>query len=80
MVPSEAIVSDRDGLNAAVYDDGVARLRPLEIAADNGAEVEIRKGLNPGDRVVLNPPANLTDGMRVRLEKETRSAEDGGRR
>jgi hypothetical protein len=29
--------------------------------------VEIREGLAPGERVVLNPPAALVDGGRVRL-------------
>jgi multidrug efflux pump subunit AcrA (membrane-fusion protein) len=33
---------------------------------DDGAQVEVRDGLRPGDRIILNPPANLVDGMQVR--------------
>jgi RND family efflux transporter MFP subunit len=65
VIPSEAIVFDRNGISAAVFDNGVARLRHLDIAVDEGAQVEVRAGLNAGDRVILNPPVNLADGMRV---------------
>ena len=36
-VPSQALVFDKDGLQAAVYQDGVARMRHLDVAADNVA-------------------------------------------
>jgi RND family efflux transporter MFP subunit len=67
VVPSTAIIFDRNGLSASVYEDGVAHLRKLDIVTDNGAEVEVRGGLQGGDRVILNPPADLSDGMHVRL-------------
>jgi len=74
VIPSEAIVFDRNGINAAVFDNGVARMRRLDIAADEGAQVELRAGLNPGERVILNPPVNLVDGMRVREPEQPEAA------
>jgi RND family efflux transporter MFP subunit len=65
MVPSEAVIFDQNGLSAAVYENGAARLRHLDLAADDGAQVEVRAGLRPGDQLILNPPIGLTDGMRV---------------
>ncbi|MBO0710664.1 MAG: efflux RND transporter periplasmic adaptor subunit [Acetobacteraceae bacterium] len=65
VVPSPALLAGEDGLTAAVYEAGVARLRHLELAADNGATVEVRSGLRPGEHVILNPPIGVTDGMRV---------------
>ncbi len=65
-VPSQAVIFDKDGLQAAVFENGVARLRHLDVAADNGATVEVRGGLQPGDQLILNPPIGITDGMRVR--------------
>jgi len=65
VLSSDAVVFDKSGLFAAVYDNGVIHLRHLDLAADDGAQVEVRSGLKPGDRVVLNPPAELSDGMRV---------------
>ena len=65
VLPSNAVVFDKRGLSAAVYADGAIHLRHLDLAADDGAQVEVRDGLKPGDRVVVNPPAELADGMRV---------------
>jgi len=64
-VPSQAVIFDKDGLSAAVVADGKVQFRKLELDADNGADVEVRAGLLPGDRVILSPPVNLTDGMQV---------------
>jgi multidrug efflux pump subunit AcrA (membrane-fusion protein) len=66
IVPSEAIIFNQDGLNAAIVENGHATLRRLTVLHDDGAQVEVRDGLRPGDRIILNPPANLVDGMQVR--------------
>jgi RND family efflux transporter MFP subunit len=65
LIPSQAVIFNKDGLSAAVVSNGKVELRKLELEADNGANVEVRIGLRPGDRVILSPPANLADGMRV---------------
>jgi RND family efflux transporter MFP subunit len=65
-VPSQAVIFDKDGLQAAVDESGVARIRHLDVAADNGGTVDVRGGLKAGDRLILNPPIGVTDGMRVR--------------
>jgi RND family efflux transporter MFP subunit len=65
-VPSQALIFDKDGLQAAVYENGVARLRHLDVAADDGRTVDVRAGLQAGDHLILNPPIGVTDGMRVR--------------
>jgi RND family efflux transporter MFP subunit len=67
-VPSQALIFDKDGLQAVVYQNGVARLRHLDVAADDGRTVDVRAGLQPGDRLILNPPIGVTDGMRVRTQ------------
>jgi RND family efflux transporter MFP subunit len=69
-IPSQAVIFNKDGLLAAVVDDaGKVRLRKLNIEYDNGADVEVRDGLKPGDKVVLNPPANIGDGMSVNIKE-----------
>ncbi|MGB8277918.1 MAG: efflux RND transporter periplasmic adaptor subunit [Methylovirgula sp.] len=64
-VPAQAVIFNKDGLSAAVDEDGMVRLRHLDVLADDGAEVEVRAGLNPNDQIILNPPIGATDGMRV---------------
>ena len=65
LIPSQAVIFNKDGLSAAVVSNGKVELRKLELEADNGLNVEVRVGLRPGDRVILSPPANIADGMRV---------------
>jgi RND family efflux transporter MFP subunit len=65
LIPSQAVIFNKDGLSAAVISNGKVELRKLELESDNGSNVEVRTGLKPGDRVILSPPTNVTDGMRV---------------
>jgi RND family efflux transporter MFP subunit len=64
-IPSDASIFDKDGLQAAVSDNGVLHLRRVDIAADNGATVEVRGGLHAGEQLILNPPIGAIDGMHV---------------
>jgi RND family efflux transporter MFP subunit len=66
IIPAQALIFDASGLSAAVYRDGVARLRQLDLERDDGALVEVRTGLEPGDQVILNPPLDIQDGMKVK--------------
>jgi RND family efflux transporter MFP subunit len=66
VVPSEAIIFDKNGLSAAVFDNGAIHFRHLDLQADNGAQVDVQAGLQPGDQVILNPPLNVTEGMKAR--------------
>ncbi len=65
-VPSQAIIFDKTGLSVAVVENGVVQIRHLDIAEDDGAEVQVRAGLKGGDVVILNPPTDVTPGMKVR--------------
>ena len=57
----------RGGPGWAVFTvaDGRARLRPVEPGHRTAAEVEILTGIAAGERVVLHPPNELRDGVRV---------------
>jgi RND family efflux transporter MFP subunit len=65
LVPSQAVIFDKDGLSVAVYENGEARVRHLDLEADDGAQVAVRAGLRPGDQLILTPPVGVTDGMKV---------------
>lgn len=64
-IPAQALIFNKNGLSAAVYEDGIVRVRQLNLLADNGAEVDVRTGLKPEDKIILSPPINIRDGMRV---------------
>src|SRR5262249_43520234 len=54
-VPSDALVFDSDGEHVAVVENGVVHIHKVEIARDEGTQVEVRDGIKDGDQVILNP-------------------------
>jgi multidrug efflux pump subunit AcrA (membrane-fusion protein) len=50
-----------------VVENGIVRLTRINIARDLGRQIEAREGVKPGDQVILNPPVDLVDGMRVQV-------------
>jgi membrane fusion protein (multidrug efflux system) len=50
---------------ASLGADSLVRLRPVKIAATDGAKVSLADGAQIGDRVVLNLPDEVGDGGRV---------------
>lgn len=46
--------------------DGTARLQAVDVGTTEiEGNIEITNGLRPGDRVIIDPPINLTDGDRI---------------
>jgi RND family efflux transporter MFP subunit len=67
IVPAEALIFNRNGLEVAVVDDGKAEIRKVTVTRDMGTQVQVDAGVTAGDRVILNPPVNLPDGGEVRV-------------
>jgi RND family efflux transporter MFP subunit len=67
VVPAEALIFNRDGLQVAVINNGKSEIRKVRVTRDLGTQVEVDAGVKPGDRVVLNPPVNLVEGSKVQL-------------
>jgi RND family efflux transporter MFP subunit len=67
-LPKAAVVI-RDGRSFTfLLEDNRVKLAPLTLGPEMGDLVEVEKGLKEGDKVVLKPPASLTDGARVRVK------------
>ena len=65
LVPASAVVQ-RDGASVVfVVEGNRARLRPVTTGADGGDFRLVEDGLDSGERVVIDPPAGLDDGMRI---------------
>jgi len=74
MVPAEAIIFNRNGLQVAVVEDGVARIRKVSVARELGTQVEVRDSVKPGDLVILNPPIELLGGTKVQPQSNNQLA------
>jgi RND family efflux transporter MFP subunit len=67
LVPPEAVVQGGDGARVWVVEGGVAWLRDVDVGPERDGKLEVRRGLEGGEQVVVSPPADLTDGKRVRV-------------
>lgn len=69
LIPRTALVRSStagDRQAVFVFERDAVRETVVETGAGDGARVLILSGLRVGDRIVLDPPAGLTDGARVR--------------
>jgi RND family efflux transporter MFP subunit len=66
VVPAEAVIFNRNGMQVAVVNNGKAQLRKIDVKRDLGTRVEVDSGIRAGDQVILNPPVTLGDGSKVR--------------
>jgi HlyD family secretion protein len=64
-VPVGALFRQGEGWAAFVVENGVARVKQVQLGHRNETEGEILGGLSEGESVVMHPPDTLTDGMRV---------------
>jgi RND family efflux transporter MFP subunit len=74
LVPAEAIIFNRNGLQVAVIEGGEAHIRKVSVARDLGTQVEVRDGVKEGDVVVLNPQVDLVEGSKVKAQPPTAEA------
>ncbi|SDB74597.1 efflux RND transporter periplasmic adaptor subunit [Belnapia rosea] len=66
-VPASALIFRANGTSIAVMDsDGKVTVKPVSIARDLGADLDIATGLEPGDRVIDSPSDAIRSGDTVR--------------
>jgi RND family efflux transporter MFP subunit len=67
LIPITAVVS-RGGLSFAyVVVDGRARQRELQLGINDGTNVEVRAGLQPGEQLIVAGLSTVTDGVAVTI-------------
>jgi HlyD family secretion protein len=66
-VPKDAVTTRETGKVVFRVNDNIATAVPVETGKEIGSQIEIIRGLNPGDRVVLSPPGKMNSGQKVSL-------------
>jgi RND family efflux transporter MFP subunit len=71
LIPKSALVT-KDGASGVFrIVDGRAKFQPIEAGGDVQGQIEVKKGLQGGERLVVVPPGQtLRDGERIRLQEE----------
>lgn len=75
-IPRDAIVSTPDGRRVYVVEGDRAVARAIELGAAQGLMVQVRRGLEAGERVVVRGQRKLSSGSLVSVQ-EVATARDG---
>src|SRR5271154_898284 len=71
-LPANTVLFRAAGLQVATLDgQRHVKLKSIVQGRDFGNTIEILSGLEPNERVVLNPPDSITDGVLVRIAGKT---------
>ncbi|WP_226665978.1 efflux RND transporter periplasmic adaptor subunit [Metabacillus litoralis] len=67
-IPLEAVKQDGEIQFVYIVEDGKAIHKEVEMGTASGDFIEVKKGLNKGDSVIVNPSKNLVNNMEVTVE------------
>ena len=67
-IPKAAVRTDNDRSVVFVVRDNRVERRAVRTGLEQGDVVEVLSGISAGEQVVINPPATLKDGDRIRIE------------
>lgn len=70
LIPREALVARDGNPGVFVYENRVVRFRAVTTGETIGRRVQIQSGLEPGEEIVFDPPANLEEGQRVQVQRD----------
>jgi len=72
-IPSNALLFRAEGPQVGVVVNGKVELRNVKLGRDFGPTLEILSGVEPTDRIILNPSDSLVNGAIVRVSEPNSS-------
>jgi len=66
LIEEKAVFEQGDNSYVFVYDNGTARLRQIEKGLESDDMIEITKGLQEGEKVILSPSADIEEGTKIK--------------
>jgi RND family efflux transporter MFP subunit len=71
-ISDSAVIFRAQGTQVAIVgSDNKVQLRSVKLGRDFGDTVEVLAGVSTNDRVIINPPDSISDGMAVQVEQPT---------
>ena len=69
-ISDNALIFRAQGMQVAVVDENnKVQLRSVKLGRDFGSTIEVLSGLEPGTRIIVNPPDSIADGMTVAISQ-----------
>ena len=80
IIPASALVFRTQGTQVAILTaDNKAHLVQVLIGEDDGATVQIVSGIQPGDRIIQDPPDSIIEGEKLNPQQPATPSAAGGR-
>lgn len=68
VVPFDVIIEKRGHSCVYLIRDNKAKLQKIETGISDNSSIQIKSGVNKGDKVIVNPPQELKDGSEVQVK------------
>ena len=69
IIPINTVIFRTQGLQVGVVDaSGTVHLKDITVGRDFGTSYQVTSGVEPGDRLVLNPSDSIADGEKVHVD------------
>ena len=78
-LPSNTLIFRSQGLQVATVVGDKVHLVPVKIGNDMGATVEIASGLQPSDKVIVDPSDSISEGQQVHIADPKAAATEGAK-
>lgn len=76
LVPDSALIVQPEGrFVVTVSPQGSAHLQEIKLGRDFGKKSEVLSGLQPGEKVLTQPPSDIEEGQHIRIEIESPAKE-----
>ncbi len=69
LIPKSAVLEDDGETYVFVADGETARRKKIELGYENGASVQVRSGVAPGDRIVVAGQGSLKEGDKTKVSE-----------
>jgi HlyD family secretion protein len=68
LIAEKAVFNYQGKDHVFVNENGLAKLRAIEKGLESNEQVEVLKGLNEGDEIILSPDETLEEGVKIQKE------------
>jgi RND family efflux transporter MFP subunit len=68
-IPRDALIGSSRDAKVYVVNNGIANLRDIEVGLEFGTKLQVIRGLNEGETIVVAGQSNLKDGYKVTITK-----------
>ncbi len=76
IMPIYSLISYNNGQIVYVAKDGIAKMRRIETGVQEGWQIEVTKGLSPGEEIIVVGHRSVSDGQKINVVRTVKDPEE----